>query len=146
MISVEDADLISRNVSLDTEYPSLWENGKNVNLHRLIAARMFSPDEMRGMQVDHISGSDTLEKRCDARRSNLQLLTNAQNTQKQTKAHGNKKSDLPRNIICGSRGYGYRARIKVGEKQHYSTTRRTVNEAVAELASLITRLGVLRCA
>jgi hypothetical protein len=90
---------------------------KAIYLHREL---MNCPD---GMMIDHINGD-----RLDNRKSNLRIVTNAQNSQNRHGNYKGSKSGLRGAVWC-ERDNGWIARVKLNGKQHYLGTYKTPEEA-----------------
>lgn len=120
IVDVEDAEIASskrwRLCNDGREYAYAYEGKQKVYLHRVIAG---APD---GLDVDHRDGN-----KLNDRRSNLRIVTPAQNNQNITKVNG---ASGIRGVRATRKGQ-FSARVKVNGREHHLGTFSTAEMARA---------------
>lgn len=102
-------------------YVSVWFNGKNDYMHRVIWEFVNGPIP-EGMVIDHINGV-----RSDNRIQNLRLATPSQNAQNRTRSKNNKSG--VKGISFHQRDKKWHANIGVNGRQKYLGSFDTAPEA-----------------
>jgi HNH endonuclease len=132
-ISPEDADLAAGSLSIDfnSGHVKTTYRGKQTTLHAVIADRLF-PNRSPDLQVDHIDGNPR-----NNTRSNLRLLTKADNIRFAKKARGK----LPRGVKTS--GSNFYAGINVDGRDEVVAICKTIDEAARWYnAAAFARYGV----
>lgn len=94
------------------KYPAIWQDGKDVKLHRIVLSRILGRPLLMSERTDHID-LDTLNEK----RNNLRLATAQQNGQNRGKTKANTSGY--KGVIWNPRNKKWEAYIKANGKRKY---------------------------
>lgn len=104
------------------KYPTIWQDGKDVKVHRIVLSRVLGRPLLTSERTDHID-LDT----CNDRRDNLRLATAQQNGQNRGKTRANTSGY--KGVIWNPRNNKWEAYIKANGKRKYLGLHKDVIDA-----------------